>query len=338
MKRFKWFSISAFILTTIVCQAAAGATLTFWHGLELPESIQVLNGKMALFQQKTGIEVKLVHYGAADQVNSKIMSAVAGDKTPDVMWWGPMETGRMAKTGKLVKIDEFLKKDSSFHKADIYPALWVGGSKDHFKEAGLDPNRLNTWEDFREYAKKLTTEDHVGLELSIGTGEWLTFSTLLPFLWQAGGDFITPDGKEATFNSQAGIEALEYLSGLVNQDKCAKWSEPGAGYKTDNFLAGRVSMMIYGPWQMSALQAQDKVDYGAIPLPKNKKGATDLRGENLYLLHPIHRRKKWPGSCVSLSHHQNFRWIGPFRPAIYRSVRMLLMTQSTKAFLPVMIL
>jgi multiple sugar transport system substrate-binding protein len=303
MKKYRWFSLWTFILTLLVCQAATGATLTFWHGIELPESVQVLSQKMALFKQKTGIEVKLVHYGAADQVNSKIMTAVAGDKAPDVMWWGPMETGRMAKTGKLVKVEALLNKDPSFDKADIYPALWEGGSyegavwtfpfsannvglyfnKDHFKEAGLDPSGLKTWEDLRNYAKKLTTDDHIGLELSIGTGEWLTFSTLLPFLWQAGGDFIAADGKEAVFNSQAGIEAFEFLSGLVNQDKCAKWSEAGAGFKIDNFLAGRVSMMICGPWQMSALQAQDNVNYGAISLPKNKVRATDLGGENLYL-------------------------------------------------------
>jgi multiple sugar transport system substrate-binding protein len=303
MKKIKWFFLSVFILTALVCQASADTTLTFWHGLESPESMQVLNEKMALFKQKTGIEVKLVHYGAADQVNSKIMTAVAGNKAPDIMWWGPMETGRMSKTGKLVKIDDFINKDSSFDKADIYPALWEGGSyegaiwtfpfdannvglyynKDHFKEAGLDPNGLKTWEDLRAYAEKLTTKDRFGLELSIGKGEWLTFSTLLPFLWQAGGDFVTPDGKEAVFNSQAGIEALEYLSSLVNQDKCAKWSEAGAGYKTDNFLAGRVSMMICGPWNMGALQAQNNVKYGALFLPKNKMSITALGGENLYL-------------------------------------------------------
>jgi multiple sugar transport system substrate-binding protein len=214
-----------------------------------------------------------------------------------------MNTGQMAKTGKLVKIDDMVKNDSSFNEADIYPGLWEGGSykgtiwtfpfaannvalyynKDHFKAAGLDPNGLKTWEDLKTYAKKLTTKDRYGLELSIGTGEWLTFSTLLPFLWQAGGDLVTTDGDKATFNSQAGVEALEYLSSLVNDEKCAKWSEVGAGYKIDNFVAGRVSMMICGPWNLGALKKQTNVDYGAIFLPKGKVNATDLGGENLYV-------------------------------------------------------
>jgi multiple sugar transport system substrate-binding protein len=303
MNKIKWFAILLFTLTTFVGQAVAGTSLTFWHGIESPESIRILNEKMSLFEKKTGIEVEMVHYGAADQVNGKIMTAVAGNKAPDIMWWGPMNTGLMAKTGKLVKIDDILKSDPSFDKSDIYPGLWEGGSyqgavwtfpfaannvalyynKDHFMAAGLDPNGLNTWQDLKAYAKKLTTKDRYGLELSIGTGEWLTFSTLLPFLWQAGGDLVASDGHKAVFNSQAGVEALEYLSGLVNKEKCAKWSEVGSGYKIDNFIAGRVSMMICGPWNLNALQSQDNVKYGAIFLPKGKARATDLGGENLYL-------------------------------------------------------
>jgi multiple sugar transport system substrate-binding protein len=310
MKKIMWFSL--FILTTVACQAVAGPSLTFWHGIESPESIRILNEKMSLFKKNKGIKVELVHYGAADQVNGKIMTAVAGNKAPDIMWWGPMNTGLMAKTGRLVKIDDFLKNDASFDKADIYPGLWEGGSyqgaiwtfpfaannvalyynKDHFKAAGLDPYELHTWQDLKAYAKKLTTKDRYGLELSIGTGEWLTFSTLLPFLWQAGGDLVTSDGDKAVFNSQAGVEALKYLSSLVNKDKCAKWSEVGAGYKIDNFVAGRVSMMICGPWNLNALQSQDNVQYGAIVLPKNKVRATDLGGENLYLFKSNESREK----------------------------------------------
>ncbi len=315
MKKVQFFFVSLAILLAFVCQAAAGKTLTFWHAIESPESSRILNEKMALFEKKTGIAVNLMHYGAADQVSGRIMTAVAGNKAPDIMWWGPMNTGKMAQTGKLVKVQDFFEKDASFNKNDIYPGLWDGGSfegsvwtfpfaannvalyynVDHFQEAGLDPGGLKTWQDLAKYAKAMTTKDRFGLELSIGTGEWLTFSTLLPFLWQAGGDLVSADGKEALFNSQAGIDVLEFLSGLVNEEKCAKWSEVGAGYKTDNFIAGRVSMLICGPWNLGVLQSQDNVKYGAIALPQGKMRATDLGGENLYLFksNPEQEKAAW---------------------------------------------
>lgn len=315
MKKVQIFFVSLAILLTFVCQAVAGKTLTFWHAIESPESSRILNEKIALFEKKTGIEVNLMHYGAADQVSGRIMTAVAGNKAPDIMWWGPMNTGKMAQTGKLAKIQDLMENDASFNKNDIYPGLWEGGSFegavwtfpfaannvalyyniDHFREAGLDPGGLKSWQDLASYAKALTTKDRFGLELSIGTGEWLTFSTLLPFLWQAGGDMVSEDGKEAVFNSQAGIDALEFLSGLVNEEKCAKWSEVGAGFKPDNFIAGRVSMMICGPWNLNLLQSQNNVKYGAIALPQGKMRATDLGGENLYLFksNPEQEKAAW---------------------------------------------
>jgi multiple sugar transport system substrate-binding protein len=312
MKGFKYLFLSMCLMFGFVHLSHAGVKLTFWHGIESPESIAILDTKMDLFKKKTGITVDLVHYGAADQVNSKIMTAVAGNKAPDIMWWGPMNTGQMAKTGKLLQLQDFIDKDTSFDKTDIYQGLWDGGSyqgsiwtfpfaannvalyynKDHFKSAGLDPAGLKTWEDLKKYAKALTTKDRFGLELSIGSGEWLTFSTLLPFLWQAGGEFASEDGKQVQFDSQAGIKALEYLSALVNKEKCAKWSEVGVGYKIDNFVAGRVSMMICGPWNLGALQAQKNVNYGAVFLPKETTYATDLGGENLYLFKSDPEREK----------------------------------------------
>jgi len=312
MKRFALAIILCLSVLTTSAAALANTELVFWHGIESPESIKVLEEKMAAFTAQTGIAVNLAHYGAADQASGKIMTAVAGNKAPDLMWWGPMNTGQMAKTGKMVKVQDLIDADPAFNKDDIYQGLWDGGSYEggiwtfpfaannvalyynvkHFEEAGLDPAGLKTWDDLVAYAKTLTTGDHTGMELSIGAGEWLTFSTLMPFLWQADGAFISEDGKKILFNSDAGVRALEFLSSLVNEHKVAKWSEVGAGFKIDNFLAGRVSMMICGPWNLGALKSQDKVAFGALFLPKDKRQATDLGGENLYLFKSDPDREK----------------------------------------------
>lgn len=301
-------AINATIIAVLLCfiyakEACAEEQIVFWHGLESPENIRILEEKLKAFHENTGIFVILEYYGAADRVQNKIISAVEHNRTPDVMWWGPMNTALMAETGKLAKVEDFIRADHSFQMGEIFQGLWDGSSykgeiwtfpfsannvalyynKDHFKEAGLNPAALTDWDDLREYARALTTKERKGLELSYGSGEWLTFSTLLPFLWQAGGEFLSPEGTEIMFNSSAGAEALAYLVDLVEKEKCAKWSKPGLGYQIDSFIQGRVSMMICGPWQAGALQIQDKVNYGAIALPANKRKATCLGGENLYL-------------------------------------------------------
>ena len=95
--------------------------ITFWHGIESPDSVAILESKIKEFESKNpNITVKAQNYGAADQVNGKITTAIAGNKAPDLMWWAPAYTGQLAKTGKLVKVEDFIKSDSSFKKDDVY--------------------------------------------------------------------------------------------------------------------------------------------------------------------------------------------------------------------------
>jgi multiple sugar transport system substrate-binding protein len=293
----------------------AKTQITFWHGIESPASVKVLEEKIENFEAAhPDIDVVAQNYGAADQVNSKIMTAVAGNRAPNLMWWAPSFTGQMAKTGKLVKVQDFIDKDPSFNKSDVYSGLWdvsmykgevwtapfdannlgLYYNKKQFREAGIDPESIKTWDDLLAAAKKLTNNDRYGFQVPLGKGEW-TVWTWQTLLWQAGGEFLTvPKYKNAVFDSEAGVNALQFWTDLVNKEKVATFSEPDAGYKTDDFLAGRVSMMINGPWNYGVLQKaaeETGFEYGVMMLPKagsyaavgNGRNATNIGGENLFI-------------------------------------------------------
>ncbi|NCD33996.1 MAG: ABC transporter substrate-binding protein [Spartobacteria bacterium] len=314
MKRsIKWAGLLSGLMLGVTAQAET--ELTFWHGIESPQSVEVLEQKIADYEAAhPGVKIKAQNYGAADQVNAKIMIAVAGDRAPDLMWWAPAFTGKMAKTGKLVNIQERINNDPSFNADDIYSGLWdvsrydgdiwtvpfdannlaLYYNKKHFAAAGIDPKSIQTWSDLEAAAAKLTTDDCFGFQVPMGKNEW-TVWTWETLLWQAGGEFLSADGKTVAFNSKAGINALQFWYDLVNKAKVANFSEPDAGYKTDDFVAGRVSMMINGPWNYGALQQAKKdvgLDVGVLFLPKAgkkyaEKGegrhATNIGGENLFL-------------------------------------------------------
>ena len=288
--------------------------LVFWHGIESPDSVAILESKIKEFESKNpSITVKAQNYGAADQVNGKIMTAIAGSKAPDLMWWAPAYTGQLAKTGNLVKIEDLIKSDSSFDKNDVYQGLWdvstykgeiwtvpfsannlgLYYNKKHFKEAGIDPQSIKTWDDLLAVSKKLTKADRMGFQVPLGNSEW-TVWTWQTLLWQAGGEFLSEVSDKAAFNTAAGINALQFWTDLVQKEKVASFSEPDAGYKTDDFLAGRVSMMINGPWNYGTLEDASKnsgFEYGVIMLPSAGKyavdgkgrNATNIGGENLFL-------------------------------------------------------
>lgn len=90
---------------------------------------------------------------------------------------------------------------------------------DIFEEAGLDPAALPaTWDDVRSMCEAV---EALGNPLITGWGYNASSSTLnttfYPFLYQAGGRPISEDGKTATFNSEAGVEALTFIVDLFKK-------------------------------------------------------------------------------------------------------------------------
>lgn len=308
----KAVAFSAFMILSVV--AFANIELVMWHGLENPNAVKALQDGIASFEkQNPGIKVNAQSYGAADQVNARIMTAIAGNNAPDIFWYGNMAAGQFARTGKLVNIDEMLKK-TGMDDSDVYKGLWdctlyngeryavpfaannlaIYYNKKHFKEAGIKPEDIKTWDDLLEASKKLTNSDRFGFQVPMGSGEW-TVWTWMTFLWGANGEFMTvPKYDNVVFDSEAGISALQFWHDLVHKHKVANFSEPGAGYKIDQFVAGNISMMINGPWNYAQLEEAKKtagLEYGALFIPKAGKHAafgdgriaTNIGGEDLYL-------------------------------------------------------
>jgi multiple sugar transport system substrate-binding protein len=314
--------------------------LVFWHGIESMTSSGILTDKIEQFQKiHPDVVIELQHYGAADQVMGKVMTAIAGNRPPDMMWWGPQALGYLARSGALVNIQHFIDRDPGFDPEDIYEKLWqqcryesslyavpfdtnnlgIYYNRRHFEIAKIDPENLQTWEDLLRAARKLTRDtdgdhriDRYGFQIPLGNGEW-TVWTWQTFLWQAGGEFLSPDHSRVLFYQDAGIRALRFWVELVHKHLAANFSEPGAGYKVDDFLAGRISMMINGPWNFHLLESAAQKNgfrYGSLPLPHNVRPATNIGGENLYLFKSEPQREKaaWSFAKFILSPQFQLDW------------------------------
>ncbi len=314
--------------------------LVFWHGIESIRNGKVLEDLLERFHREhPGIRVVPQHYGAADQVKGRIMTAIAGQSPPDLMWWGPQATGQLARSGALQDVTALIRADDSFRKNTVPARLWelctyrdrlyavpfdtnnlaLYYNKKHFREAGIDPGQLNTWEDLRRAAIQLTESQdgkgitrRYGMHLPIGNSEW-TVWTWQTFLWQAGGRFLNKSEEKARFNSPEGVRALRFWLDLVYKDKAAIFSKPGAGYKTADFIAGRVSMMINGPWNHGILEdARQKrgLAYGALMLPMQEKRATNVGGENLFMFKTTEKKKKaqWEFARYVMSGEFQLEW------------------------------
>ena len=97
-----------------------------------------------------------------------------------------------------------------------YP-MWFYGfcnylNLNHFKEAGLDPEKdTQTWEAFGEAAKRLTKKDggkftRQGFKFAMHAAQW-TMIQFNPILVQSGGAWFDANGK-CTVNNEAGVKAM----------------------------------------------------------------------------------------------------------------------------------
>ncbi len=167
-------------------------------------------------------------------------------------------------------------------------ALGIYYNRAMFSAVGLDPDKPpTTWDQFRMYAKELTTPSVAGFaETSSGNQGGWHFTN---WMYTAGGDMQSADGKTATFNSDKGQAVLELLKNMRFTDQSMTKEQLFTQDKTLQLLAtNKVAMVVMAPDQLNTLQSQYQVDlknFGIGPMPQNG-GNSALTGGNIFIFNP----------------------------------------------------
>ena len=137
-----------------------------------------------------------------------------------------------------------------------------------FEEAGIEiPYDGWTWDEFKETAKKLTTGE--GETKVYGYATSLSPAWLAGWFMANGSDMITPDWSESNLSDPKAIEAIEFLSSLVEEGVM-----PIPETTTDAtslFAAGRVAMIATGIWPFPSYKANGFSDVDVVPMPMNSE-------------------------------------------------------------------
>jgi len=94
---------------------------------------------------------------------------------------------------------------------------------------------------------------------------WPAHLMFLSLLWQAGGEPYAEDGSKATFDSEAGVQALTWLRSMVEKGYSPKNVAIDTQYVA--FKNGKVSVTWDGIWQINDLKGT-KTPFGIAPVPK----------------------------------------------------------------------
>lgn len=203
--------------------------------------------RRAVFEefQRLNPDIRVVNAGGlelpGEKAESNFLMAMAGDSAPDVFYVNFRQYYNYIEQGFARPLDDLIAADPAVMervnpiiddvltsydgKRYALPFYQVAQAlyyrRDHFLEAGLDPNRPpRTWEEFYEYSKRLTESKagRSGFGFSSNPGSqayhWVNF------LWQAGGEVVVParDGYwKAAVDSEAGAEALAFYRRLTTE-------------------------------------------------------------------------------------------------------------------------
>lgn len=196
--------------------------------------------RRAVFErfQKLNPDVRVVNAGGLSMVGEKaeamFLMSMAGDTAPDVFYVNfrqyynyidqgfcrPLDDLITRDAGSMQRVSPLITKVLKSYDGHVYAVPWFQVAlglfyrKDYFQEAGLDPNRPpRNWDEFYDYAKKLTKPGRTGF-LIAKAYHWVNF------LWQAGGDAVTPAERgywKANIATPEGVKALEYYRKLVTE-------------------------------------------------------------------------------------------------------------------------
>ena len=248
-----------------------------WSG----DQIDQINQMTAAFNKSQ--DKYEVEYIAQEQVEQKLLTAIAGGQVPDLVMWDRYQTALYAPKGAIQSIDELVEKDSVDMDA-FYPQAVTemkSGDKlyglpllvdvrslaynvDLFEEAGVEPP--NSWDELLEVAKKLTVKD----------GDKLTRSGFLLndpglfnlWIWQAGGELVSEDGTKTAFNSEAGLKVLDFWQKLFDEGIYTN----GFADTHDVFASGDAAMKLTGPWDVPTLDKADGLNYAIAEPPAGPDG------------------------------------------------------------------
>lgn len=294
----------------------AKVELTWWTGQA--DQAETILEKLAKQYERAHPNVTIdVSSGApsTDDLLQKLSASFAGGTYPDVSyafgsWASQLEaSGRTLDITKQVSAksvgwDQFSgaargtarptgKKTIGFPAVVDNLALFY--DKTLFDKAHLSyPTATWTWEDFRAAAKKLTdpSTDTYGYGYSVSGSEETTWQ-FWPHLWQNGGEVLSADGKKATFDSPAGVDALTLLRDMAVTDKSVYLDQTDEKF-TQLFAGGHIGMVTSGPWELSDLKTA-KTDYGVTLLPGTNGDHQTVSGPDVWTLfdHKDANRSYW---------------------------------------------
>ncbi|HEY2372868.1 MAG TPA: extracellular solute-binding protein [Gaiellaceae bacterium] len=283
------------VIVICACAVAAGTAfgapakshaneLTMLVGSSGPAETNAVNVAAAAWSKKTGIKVNVI---IASDEGQQLAQGFASGNPPDVFNLGNDQVATYVAAGDLAPLDN-LKNVKAFYpslraaytvKGHLYAApkdfstLGLVINTASWKAAGLTAKSYpKTWPQLASVAKKLTRNGQVGLCTNP------EFHRLGVFMIENGGWLVSKNGKTATVNSAANVQAFNFVKTMLGAGSMKLTNQLGVGWGGEGFGKQMCAMTIEGNWIAGAMKNDyPSVGYRVVQLPHGPKSLGTLQ-------------------------------------------------------------
>jgi multiple sugar transport system substrate-binding protein len=248
-----------------------------------------------------------VNYQRYQDIMAKYEAWHAVGRGADVMRMGIDAYRMMVRKGMLLPLNKYINDPkiglTEAEKADFLPTIWqaldLNGERyalpsdnalyglyynrkifDAYNAAHPEapltyPSADWTWDDVRRAARLLTIKEG-NRTTQYGVSFELWSWPFLSFLGEAGGEAWDADGTTTLINSEAGVEAMTFISELIDEDspiRSTQLADTGGG-PIDLFKTGRLAILCDGSWRAPNLELDaPDLDFAISMLPHYRRRA-----------------------------------------------------------------
>lgn len=286
LKNIKLFLFSVFGSLFIFTSIAANAVeIEYWQ-YTYKARVEAIDKLIANFEKANpDITVKHTSFPYADY-RKKVSIAISSGDGPDLvqLYYGWLNDYRDGGLIQPLPKDTFPHDEIESNFFKMVSSMKVDGdywglptavrslalfyNNDLFSEAGLS-GPPETLDQMVEYAKKLTKTDSAGNYIQVGfavdtDGQDHHFWREV-LIRHFGGQPYSNDGQKVTYNTDAGAEALKYLTDFEKTHKTGSNGFMNRGQ--DAFAAGKAGMVLDGSFRISKFNKTDGLNFSISELP-----------------------------------------------------------------------
>lgn len=227
--------------------------------------------------------------------DQKVQTMIAGGKPPDIFGSGDVQIPNIVAKKFALDLTPFIKRDkydlSGFYPEIIknltYNGQLVGLTDNYdtqvmyyntslFKQAGVaEPTSDWTWDDFVAAAQKLTSGTGSAKTYGAVYDNW--FAPYFDQIWSNGGDPFPSNGTKCGYDSPQAVAAFTQITDLYRQGLSPLPSAFSENGSEQQFLTGKVAMLIgNGRWSSYTFKDVKKFGWKIVPLPKGSAGRANF--------------------------------------------------------------